>query len=117
MYKPHQLQHLIRLVLAWFVLTLTVAAASPFVAPQSFDLICTGSGLVKMAHADADASSSTHTLDCPTCLPGLAPTAHHLVDLQAHHLSDVWLERKWLSAHLTATHRPFAPRAPPALLI
>jgi hypothetical protein len=117
MYKSLQLPHLIRLVLAWFVLTLTVAVASPFVTHQSFDLICTGSGLVKLAHADADDNSNTHALDCPACLPGLSPTAHHRVDLQAHHLKDVWLEGRWLSAHLTPMHRPFAPRGPPGFSI
>jgi hypothetical protein len=115
MYKPHQLQLLIRIVLAWFVLTLTVAAASPWVSTPSFDLVCTGSGLVKLSKGDADNNLSAHTLDCPACLPGMGPSPQHEVDLQAQHLSQAWTQPPWLSADLTATHKPFAPRAPPAL--
>ena len=41
-------QWLARCVLAWFVLSIGVAVASPLVSPQSFELICSGSGAIKL---------------------------------------------------------------------
>ena len=38
------LRWLARLVLAWFVLSIGVAVASPLVNPQGMELICSGSG-------------------------------------------------------------------------
>jgi len=37
-----------RLVLAWFVLSLGVAVASPMVNPKAMQLICSASGSVKL---------------------------------------------------------------------
>ena len=42
------LHGLARLALAWFVLSLGVAVASPWVSPQSIELICAGSGAIKV---------------------------------------------------------------------
>ena len=43
--NSHQL---IRLVLVWFVLSLGAAIASPLVNPQAAELICTGTGVMKL---------------------------------------------------------------------
>lgn len=45
---------LARLVLAWFLLSLGVAVASPIVLPQSMQLVCSASGSVKLVVSSAD---------------------------------------------------------------
>ncbi|WP_409456080.1 DUF2946 family protein [Massilia sp.] len=64
-----------RFVLAWFVLTLGVAVASPVVQPHTMTMICSEGGS-KMIMVDADGKAVTgtgHTLDCPFCLPATPP--------------------------------------------
>jgi hypothetical protein len=76
------LQHLrrfdlARLVLAWFVLSIGVAIASPVVQPQSLELVCSAAGSIKLVvHADDGVhDAGTAHLDCALCLPGGAPPA------------------------------------------
>ena len=67
---------LTRLVLAWFVLSLGVAVASPIVKPQDVLLVCTGSGAMKVLVKADDGSTSEvagATLDCPLCASVSAP--------------------------------------------
>ncbi|MFO1264049.1 MAG: DUF2946 family protein [Rhodoferax sp.] len=62
---------LARLILAWFVLSLGVAVASPLVKPQDAQWVCSGSGMLKVlvsADTDDSGSVSNATLDCPLCL-------------------------------------------------
>lgn len=65
------------LVLAWFALSVGVAIASPFVNPQSVQLVCSASGDVKVVFGGDDGAQSQrgHTLDCPLCahFGGAAP--------------------------------------------
>ncbi len=64
-----------RAVLAWFVLSLGVAVASPLVCPQSLELVCSGAGVMKLIARDdggAQERGAAH-LDCPMCMPLLAP--------------------------------------------
>ncbi len=66
---------LARLVLAWFALSIAVAAASPLIKPQSTELVCSGTGGVMLiVHADEGVQEmgASH-LDCPLCLLGGAP--------------------------------------------
>jgi len=69
--------HLIaRFVLVWFALSIGVAIASPMVNPQSLQLVCSGSGSMKVISMDADGKSTStvsHTLDCPLCASISAP--------------------------------------------
>ena len=74
-------QRSLRLVLAWFVLSIGCAIASPIVAPQSMALLCTANGisLVKVggfgeAQESGQAGSPTaaSTIDCPLCWTPLA---------------------------------------------
>ena len=60
---------LARIVLAWFALSIGVAVASPLVNPQAIELICSGSGAMKVLVKSADGSQApaTATLDCPLC--------------------------------------------------
>src|SRR5687767_3497263 len=66
---------LARLVLAWFVLVVGMAAAAPALHPQALDLVCTGAGM-KLVPADAGDDgkpSSMAGLDCPLCLAVVPP--------------------------------------------
>ena len=68
--------HLIaRFVLVWFALSVGVAIASPLVKPQGMELICTGSGVMKLLVKSDEGSKvvSLHTLDCSLCATGYAP--------------------------------------------
>lgn len=116
----HFLRHarfLARLVLAWFVLSLGVAIASPLVQPQSLELICATGGAMKLIvkNADGTAQERGHTLDCPLCAtvaappPALTPVVLAPSPL-AHALQPV------AAAHIAArTAAPLPPRGPPAL--
>lgn len=61
---------LARFVLVWFALTVGAAIASPLIKPQSFQMICSGSGVMKMLPKtdDGKAPMSGLTLDCPLCV-------------------------------------------------
>ncbi|RNF31656.1 hypothetical protein NM04_06140, partial [Massilia aurea] len=66
---------LVRLVLAWFVLTLGAASAAPMVQPAAMALVCSEGG-VKVVLVDRDGAAvhaKGHTLDCPLCLPAAVP--------------------------------------------
>lgn len=65
-----------RLVLVWLGLSLGVAIASPWVRPAGFAMVCSASGALQLAaFEDAPEAGATGTgaLDCPLCLPLLAP--------------------------------------------
>jgi hypothetical protein len=67
---------LTRFVLVWFALFVGVAVASPLVKPAATQLVCTAMGSMKLVQADADDQGTVplHTaLDCPACLPLIAP--------------------------------------------
>ena len=80
---------LARLVMVWFALTLGISVASPFVSPQTLEMICSASGGMKMIVVGDDGQQATangqHALDCPLCL-GIAapppPTAQHVATPQ-----------------------------------
>lgn len=108
---------LARLVLAWFVLSLGVAIATPLVQPQSLELICATGGAMKLIvkSADGAAQERGHTLDCPLCATVVAPppaltTVVVAPSSLAHALQPV------AAAHIAArTAAPLPPRGPPAL--
>lgn len=102
------LRWLARLVLAWFVLSIGVAVASPLVHPQAMELICSGSGAIKVLVKTDDGAKelSSHTLDCPLCahvgapppasqaqLPVVHPLAHALRPSQPRTLQRAPLRR------------------------
>jgi hypothetical protein len=105
-----------RFVLVWFALSIGVAIASPIVKPQAMELICSGSGAIKVLVKTGDASTeqSGHTLDCPLCANLSAPppvarlTAEPAQPL-AHVLQSI------PAAHIAAlTAAPLPARGPPA---
>lgn len=66
-----------RLVLVWFALSLGVAIASPIVKPKVMELICSGTGIMKLIVQTDDGATelASHTLDCPLCANLSAPPA------------------------------------------
>ena len=62
-------------MLAWFVLALGVAAASPLVQPQAIDIVCSAGGQLKtvlLTDEGAVELGAAH-LDCALCLVASAP--------------------------------------------
>ncbi len=108
---------LTRLVLAWFVLAVGVAAASPIVSPRAMELVCAAGGEMRLVVVgdDATASAVHQTLDCPMCLAAtLPPTVQQRrpapVLPLAHALQPM------AAAHIAAlVGAPLPPRGPPAL--
>lgn len=66
---------LARFVLVWFALSIGAAIASPLINPQAMELICSGSGVMKVLVKTDDGVKevSSHTLDCPLCATLSAP--------------------------------------------
>ena len=107
-----------RLVLAWFVLSLGVAVASPIVKPQDILMVCTGSGAMKVLVQAEDGSTSEvagNSMDCPLCAPMVAPPP---VDHWAAEPSPprAYSLQASPSAHIAArTAAPLPARGPPIL--
>lgn len=74
-------KHIARFVLVWFALSIGVAIASPMVKPQGMQLVCSGSGAMKIVVTDdsGKAPVSRHTLDCPLCASISAPPPLEMV--------------------------------------
>jgi hypothetical protein len=106
---------LARLVLVWFVLSLGVAVASPIVHPQAMELICSGSGAIKLLVKTDDGvkEAAGHTLDCPLCaVSGTPPPIAHSLALPVPPLSHVL--RPIPAAHIAwLTAAPLPARGPP----
>ncbi len=73
-----QLRHarfLTRLVLVWFALAIGVAVAAPVLRSGALELVCSGSGAMKLVvkGQDGQALPLGHALDCPLCVQMHAP--------------------------------------------
>jgi hypothetical protein len=112
--------HLTRLVLVWFALFVGAAVASPLVKPEAVHLVCTAIGGVKLvqvdaAGADVDAAVAHTALDCPACLPLIAPpVADMLAPLPTGNLSHV-LQPLPAARLASLLGQPWQARAPPFL--
>ena len=108
---------LARLVLVWFVLSLGVAVASPMVNLQAMELICSGSGAIKVMVKTDDGvkEQSRHMLDCPLCAAtGSPPPAPRTTAEPVQPLSHVL--RPIAAAHIAwLTAAPLPARGPPAI--
>lgn len=106
---------LARFVLVWFALSIGVAIASPIVKPQAIELICSGSGVMKVLVKTDDGSpqTSSHTLDCPLCASISAPPpVSRLCVEPAQPLADV--RPSFPAAHIASlTAAPPPARGPP----
>jgi hypothetical protein len=113
--------HLTRFVLVWFALFVGAAVASPLVKPEAVHLVCTAIGGVKLvqvdaAGADLDGSATRTALDCPACLPLIAPPAADvLAPLPTGHLSHV-LQPEPAALLSSLLGQPWQARAPPIFL-
>lgn len=109
---------LTRYVLVWFALFVGAAVASPLVKPEGVQLVCTAIGGVKMvqvdaAGADVDAAAAHAALDCPACLPLIAPPAADLLTpLPTGNLSYV-LQPLPAARLASLLGQPWQARAPP----
>ena len=108
---------LARFVLAWFVLSVCAAMASPLVVPKSMDMVCTNGGLIKFISSDdsQEDGATLKTMDCALCTPVIFPPVPIVqqftqVSSLAHALQPL------VSAHIaSATAPPLPSRGPPAL--
>ncbi|WCM86560.1 DUF2946 family protein [Acidovorax sp. NCPPB 3576] len=109
---------LARLILAWFVLTLGIAVASPLVQPKAMELICSDGGSTKLVFVDDSGEAEQgahHALDCSLCLPAALPAtpAHYKLALPQPSAN---ARHPFVSAHITALlGAPLPPRGPPFL--
>ena len=110
-------RYLACLVLAWYVLFVGAAIASPALKPQALDVVCSAAGMVKLvAGAEGGAGQpSPHSFDCPLCVhAGLPPAPAPSVAPPLHPLSHAL--RPAVAAHLAAlAGAPLPARGPPAL--
>ncbi len=118
----HTLRHcsfIARCVLAWWVLSLGVAVASPIVNPQNVVLVCSASGAMKVLVTNDDGSTremgSSH-MDCPLCVgTGAAPPPQALSHVEPA-LPLAYALQSIPSAHIAArTAAPLPARGPPTL--
>lgn len=116
MHSLRSAKNIARLVLAWFVLSIGVAVASPLVKPQAMELVCSGSGVMKLLVKTDDGGKqvSSFTLDCPLCVTSSAPPPHAPLTAEpaqalAHVLQGI------AAAHIASlTAAPLPARGPPA---
>jgi len=80
MQSPRNAKTFARFGLVWFVMALGAAIASPWVNPQTLQLVCSASGAARMVVASDDGTPApiAHTLDCPLCMGSGAPPAQRL---------------------------------------
>lgn len=77
---------LARLVLVWFALSIGVAIASPIVHPQAMQLVCSGSGVMKVLITAEDGVQevASQSMDCPLCASISAPPPVQRLSAQPH---------------------------------
>ncbi|WP_047219087.1 MULTISPECIES: DUF2946 family protein [Delftia] len=106
-----------RLALAWFMLALAMAVASPIVHPRSLEVVCTGNGSMQVVVLDDEGQASAgthHSLDCPLCLAVTPASLHPSPEFeqpQALGLAVQPVESARIAALVGA---PLPPRGPPA---
>ncbi len=110
-------RHLARLVLAWFVLALGVAVASPLVKPQSWRMVCSASGVVKLLSVDDNGAAATgaHQIECPLCWLAGAPPPAQTRALAAQPLPHAPLPLTGVLHVASRALPPLPARGPPAL--
>lgn len=102
-------------VLAWFVMSLGVAVASPFVQPKTIEIVCAGAGAtqVVVTTESGPVQQNAHSLDCPLCLlSGALPAARFSLApafSPVSYTSAILL----ISPAVAATAAPPPARAPP----
>lgn len=108
---------LTRLVLVWFVLSVGVAVASPWVTHQSMDLVCSSGGSMKLVQQGDDGTSPSHTLDCPLCASIVAPPPQFNMGLTQPSPLAYALEPHEAAHIASVTAPPLPSRGPPSLFL
>ena len=112
-------RNLARLLLVWFALFLGATVAAPLVAPQSLEIICSGTGMTKVLVKSVDGTVETPSsaaMDCPLCAPGgVPPTPAVALEVRpAQPLA--YALRSIPAARIAAlTSAPLPARGPPSL--
>lgn len=105
-------------VLAWFMLSLGVAIASPIVQPQQMQLVCTSVGSVKVVIQTPDGVQDLGAghLDCPLCvLAGAPPPALPVPSLPSVQPLGLAVQSIPAARIAAATAAPLPARGPPPL--
>src|SRR3989344_4717863 len=103
-------------VLAWFVASMGVAIASPLVNPQSFEVICSGTGAIKLVVQADDGAVEMGAMGmaCPLCAtPSAPPPTPVAAVLPPHPLAHA-LQPVEAAPTAAATAAPPAPPRPPS---
>lgn len=116
MHSLRSSRHLARLVLAWLVLAMGAAVASPMVRPAALALVCTAAGAALVATDGGDALPAPgHALDCPLCLHFLAPAPPDVwAGLQAAAPLQAPAPAQVVCTHVAVAAPPLPARGPPA---
>ena len=103
-------------VLAWFMASLGVAVASPLVHPQSFEVICSGSGIIQLLVQtdDGPVEMGAMGMDCPLCATLSAPPPVPVAALLPPHPLAHALQPVEAARIAAATAAPLPARGPPA---
>ena len=106
---------LARCVLVWFALTVGAASASPLVKPRSFDLICSGAGVMKIMPKsdDGNAPATGLTLDCGLCASLAAPPPVARLAAEPHQPLSYALRPVPAAFSASRTAAPLPARGPP----
>ncbi len=104
-------------MLAWFVLSLGVAVASPVVKPRAMELVCSAAGAVKVIVQTDDGAQemgASH-VDCPLCvLTGAPPPAAPLAVVPTVQPLGRAVQSIPAARIAAATAAPLPARGPPA---
>jgi hypothetical protein len=109
---------LARWVLLGFVLSLGVAIASPILNPQATQLICSGTGVMKIVVTSADGSTevASQSMDCPLCASIIAPPTVHKLSFEPQQPLSYALQTIPAAVIAKRTAAPLPARGPPNLL-
>lgn len=109
-------RNLARMVLAWFMLALGVAVASPLVKPQSWQVVCSAAGTVKLLNISDDGVVHTagHQLECPLCWLTVAPPPDMHIALLPQPVASPARPSVLRSPLAARTAPPLPARGPPA---
>ena len=119
MHALRTLSILTRLVLAWFMLMLGVATASPIVQPRASEIVCTAGGAMKVVFLDDEnlaASDVQHTLDCSLCLGPALPLPPRNVVRTSTPAPSHLLRPEVAEPVAALAGAPLPPRGPPTLV-
>ena len=103
-------------VLAWFVASMGVAIASPLVHPQSFEVICSGTGAIKLLVQtdDGTVEMGAMGMDCPLCSTASAPPPTPVAAVLPSHPLAHALQPVEAARIAAATAAPLPARGPPS---